>query len=461
MQVTVETAEGLERLIRVQVPAARVDDEVDKRLRQMAGNIRLDGFRPGKVPAKVVEKRYGGQVRQEVLNEVVQQTYGEALQQESLQPAGTPSVDLKQGVSGGDLEYEARFEVMPEFEVADVSGMQLERPVAEVTEADIDNVLEDLRKQRATYNDADKAAEEGDQVVIDFRGTVDGEAFEGNEGEDTPVTIGANQMPPEFEQALVGLRAGDSSNIEYTFPENFPTESIAGRTAVFETTVKGVREPELPPLDDALAEAVGIQEGGIDELRNLVRRNLEREVERAQKARLKEQVTDALAKANPIELPKALIDGEVEALQQQMRQRLQQQMGDQSQEMDLPAELFEEQARRRVTLGLVMNKLIADNDLQLDQDRVREQLREMASGHHDPQQMIQQYAENREMMQSLEVNVLEDQVIDWVVERAQVTDAPTELEALLNPQKQGSDGDADGAGEAADGAATDEANKEG
>lgn len=460
MQVTVETAEGLERKIRVQVPAARVDDEVQKRLKQMAGNIRLDGFRPGKVPMKVVEQRYGGQVRQEVLNEVVQQSYGEALQQEDLRPAGAPSVNLVQGMTEGDVEFEASFEVMPEFQVADVTGMKLERPTAEVTDADIDNVLEDLRKQRATYNEADKAAAEGDQVVIDFHGTVEGEEFEGNQGEDTPVTIGGNQMPPEFEEGLKGMRAGETKDIEYTFPENFPTESIAGKTAVFHTTVKSVQEPEYPPLDDSLAEAVGVQEGGLEALRNLIRTNLEREVERAQKARLKEQVTDGLAKANDIELPRALVDGEIEALQQQMRQRLQQQMGDQAEGMDLPANIFEEQARRRVTLGLVMNKLIADNNIQVDQDRVRERLQEMASGHHNPQELIQQYAQNREMMQSLEVNVLEDQVIDWVVEQAQVEDKPTDLETLLNPQQaQGEAEEAAGAeGEAS---STDEANKEG
>lgn len=435
MQVTVETAEGLERKIRVQVPAERVDGEVQKRLKDMAGRVRLDGFRPGKVPMKVVQQRFGGQVRQEVLSEVVQETYGEALQQEELQPAGSPNVDLKQGAESGDLEYEASFEIMPEFEVQGVGDMKLERPVAEVTDEEVDKVLEDLRKQRATYNEADKAAEDGDQVVIDFHGTVDGEAFEGNQGEDTPVTLGGNQMPPEFEQGLVGLRAGETKNIEYTFPENFPTEGIAGKTAVFETTVKSVNAPEYPELDDSLAETVGLEEGGLQGLRDLIRSNLEREVERAQKAKLKEQVTDALAKANDIELPKALVDGEIEAMQQQMRQRMQSQTGQAADDLELPAELFEEQARRRVTLGLVMNKLIADNSIQVDQDRVRQELQSMVAGHQNPQEMLQQYVQNREMMQGLEVGILEDQVVEWVAEQAQVEDKATDLETLLNPQQ--------------------------
>ncbi|MFO7858986.1 MAG: trigger factor [Ectothiorhodospiraceae bacterium] len=435
MQVTVESTSGLERKIRVQVPSERVDDEVQKRLQQMAGTMRLDGFRPGKVPVKVVRQRYGDQVRQEVLNNVVQQSYGEALEQEALQPAGSPTLNLLSGLSEGDVEFEATFEVMPEIAVADVSGMHLERPTAEVTDADIDGVLEDLRKQRATYVEADKAAESGDQVVIDFKGTVDGEPFEGNEGEDAEVTIGGNQMPPEFEEGLKGLRAGESKDIEYTFPENFPTETIAGRTAVFQTSVKSVRAPEYPELDDALATAVGIEEGGLQELRNLIQRNLENEVARAQHAKLKEQITEKLVQDNQPEVPKALVDHEIEALQQQMRQRLQQQMGDQAEQMDLPADIFEEQARRRVSLGLIMNKLIADNDIQVDQDRVRTKLREMAQGHHNPQELIQQYAQSREMMQNLEVNVLEDQVIDWIVEQAQIEDQPTDLDSLLNPQQ--------------------------
>lgn len=455
MQVTVESAEGLERTIKVHVPAERVDHEVQKRLKRMAGNIRLDGFRPGKVPMKVVEKRYGGHVRQEVLGEVVQQTYGEALQQVELRPAGAPKLDLRQGAEGGDVEYEASFEIMPEFEVQGIADMKLERPVAEVTDEEIDKVLEDLRKQRATYNEADKAAEEGDQVVIDFRGTVDGEEFEGNQGEDAPVTIGANQMPAEFEQALVGLRAGDTRNIEYAFPENFPTEAIAGKTAAFETTVKSVCEPEYPALDDSLAEAVGLQEGGLQALRELIRTNLAREVERAQRARLKEQVTEALAKANELDLPKALVDAEIESLQQQMRQRLQQQGGQQADAVELPADLFEDQARRRVTLGLVMNKLIADNGIQVDQERVRSRLQEMVSGRQDPQEVLKQYTQNREMMQSLEVNVLEDQVIEWVVEQAQVEDKPTDLESLLNPQK------GQGVADSEDTESTDETTKEG
>ncbi len=441
MQVSVQTTEGLERRMTVQVPAEQVDQEVANRLRDLSRNVRLDGFRPGKVPFKVVQKRFGSQVRQEVVNDVLQRSYGEALSQESLNPAGAPTVDIKNGLESGDLEYEAVFEVMPEFQVKGVQEMALERPVAEVADADVDKVLADLQKQQAKFNQVEREAQEGDRVVVDFVGKIEGEGFPGNEGEDQAVTLGSNTMPPEFEQALVGLKAGDTKDIEYTFAEDFPTESIRGKTAVFHTTVKAVEEPELPALDDDLAAAVGVAEGGLEELKNLIRNNLTAEAERASRAQLKQQVTDKLAESNSdITIPKALVDGEISALQQQMQQRIQQQTG-QQEAMDLPGELFEEQARRRVLLGLVMNRLISDNELKLDRERVQLQLQELAASYPNPQEVVQYYSQNQQLMQSLEINVLEDQVIDWVVEQADVEDKPTDLDTLLKPQQpQGASG---------------------
>ena len=448
MQVSVETTAGLERKMTVQVPAERVEGEVESRLRTLAKQVRLDGFRPGKVPFKVVRKRYGTQVRQEVLNEVLQQSYGEALQQEELNPAGAPQVDLKQGLEGGDLEFEATFEVMPEFEVQGADSLKLERPTAEVTDADIDRVLEDLRKQQAKYSAVERAARDGDRVVVDFKGTIDGEEFPGNEGEDQPVTIGSNTMPPEFEEALKGLEAGVEKDIEYTFADDFPTESIRGKTAVFQTSVKAVEEPELPNLDDDFAKAVGIDEGGLDALRELIRTNLEKEAAKATHARLKEQVTDQLAAANDaLTVPKALVDGEVNALQQQMKERIQQQTGQENPDLDLPGELFEQQARRRVLLGLVMNRLISQNEIKLDTDKARERLQEVAANYPNPQEVIQYYQQNRQLMQSLEVSVLEDQVIDWLIGKADTSDQPMSLEELLKPQSKSEQSEGEAPGE--------------
>ncbi len=447
MQVSVERTEGLERRMVVQVPADRLEGEVQSRLQNLARTVRLDGFRPGKVPFKVVQKRFGAQVRQEVVNDVLQQTYGEALRAKELNPAGAPSVDVRQGERGGDLEYEAVFEVMPEFEVKGAEGMKLKRPVATVDDAAIDRVLEDLRKQQATYEPVEREAQADDRVIVDFTGTVDGEGFPGSDGEDQPVTIGSNTMPPEFEEALKGLKAGDTKRIEYTFNEDFPTTEIAGKTAVFETTVKAVEEPRLPELDDALAEAVGIREGGMKALRGLVRGNLDREAERASRERLKEQVVEGLATANELELPRALVDGEIDALRQQMKQRLQSQLGEDS-DPDLPADLFEGQARRRVTLGLVMNELVREKGIRLDQDRVKQQMQEIASGYERPQEIMEYYRQNRQLIQSLEVSVLEDQVIDWIIEQADVEDEPTDLQELLNPTTRQAGTDAESGAEA-------------
>lgn len=435
MEVTVETTEGLERRMSVQVPAARLDDEVSSRLQNLARTVRLDGFRPGKVPLKVVEKRFGGQVRSEVLNEVVQQTYGEALQEKELNPAGSPQVEVKQGLVDGDLQYEAVFEVMPEVQVQGLDTMTLERPVAEVTDEDVDRVLHDLQKQRAEYETVDRAATDDDRVIVDFQGQVDGEEFPGSHGEDQPVTIGSGTMPPEFETALKGLKAGDEKDIEYSFGEDFPTQEIAGKTAVFKTRVKEVQEPRLPELDDEFASGIGLQEGGLQGLRDLIKKNLGNEATRASKARLKEQVTEHLVQANDMTLPKALVDGEIQALQQQMKQRLQQQTGD-ADDRDLPAEIFEGQARRRVTLGLVMNRLISDNNIKLDADLLRQRLQEMAAGYDQPEEVVKQYSQNRQLMQSLEINVLEDQVVDWAVEQATVSDVSMSLEDLLNPSRR-------------------------
>jgi trigger factor len=429
MQVSVESTQGLQRRMTVQVPAERIDKEVESRLRSLSGRVRLDGFRPGKVPFKVLQKRFGDQVRSEVLGEVLQSTYSEAVSKEKLRPAGVPQIEPKQMDAGQDLQYVATFEVLPEFEVTDVEGMALERPTAEVTDADVDEVLENLRKQQAEYKPVERAAGEGDRVIVDFVGEIDDKPFPGNEGEDVPVTIGSGQMPPEFEEALQGLKPGDKKDIEYTFPAQFPDKEIAEKTAVFHTTVKTVEAPELPEVDDAFAEKVGVKEGGATALRGRIRENLERQRDQAVRAQLKRQVMDKLVEANQIDLPQVLIDGEIDHLRNQMKARMQQ-AGVQD-EPDLPASMFEDEARRRVALGLLINEIIRKNNIKLDQARLRQMLEEIASGYDQPQQVLQYYAQNRKLMEGVEVAVLEDQVVDWVVERANINDKQTTFKNLM------------------------------
>ncbi|KAB7628370.1 trigger factor [Alkalilimnicola sp. S0819] len=431
MQVSVETTQGLERRMTVQLPSERVDTEVDKRLRDMRGQVRMDGFRPGKVPLKVVEKRYGSQVRGEVLSEVLQQSYAEALDQESLRPAGAPAIEPTQTDAGKDLEYVATFEIMPDVDVQGLDKLKVERPVAEIGDADIDKVLDNLRKQSAEYKPVKRKAKEGDRVTIDFVGKIDGEDFSGNKGEDTPVTIGSGQMPPEFEKAMKGVKPEEEKEVEYTFPENFPDPEVAGKTAVFSVTIKAVDGPVLPDADDAFAETVGIKEGGIAQLREQIKQGLERERDQVIGMRLKRQIMEQLSEANQgLELPRVLVDGEIDALRKQAEEQLRR-AGQEPTEDQLNNAEYEDDARRRVVLGLVVNAIIRDNDIKLDQDKVRERLQQIASGYEQPQQVMQYYMQNRQMMESLEVAALEDQVVDWAMERAKVEDKTSSFEQLM------------------------------
>ncbi|ABI57631.1 trigger factor [Alkalilimnicola ehrlichii MLHE-1] len=433
MQVSVETTEGLGRRMTVQVPAEQVEEKVDQRLRSLRGNVRMDGFRPGKVPLKVVRKRYGPQVRGEVLSELVQSTYSEALREKELRPAGNPEIEPKQTEEGKDLEYQATFEVLPSFEVTGLDQIKVERPQVEITDADVDEVLERLRKQQAEYNEVDRASQEGDRVVIDFKGTVDGEEFSGNEGNDVPVVLGAGQMPPAFEEGLTGVKAGDETTIEHTFPEEFPDSEVAGKAGQFAVTVKTVEAPEYPEIDDAFAEKVGVKEGGVEKLREAIKTNLERERDQTVASRVKHQVMDQLLDITDIELPKVLVDAEIDQLRQQEQSR--QQQSGQEEPDDLPAALFEENARRRVALGLIVNELVRSNDIKLDRDRVMQSLQEMAAGYEQPEEVLRYYAQNRQLMEGVEVAVLEDQVVDYVVQQAQVEDKPMSLQELMSPQQ--------------------------
>jgi trigger factor len=429
MQVSVETTQGLERRMTVQVPSARVDDEVQSRLRELRGKVRLDGFRPGKVPLKVVEKRYGGQVRGEVLNDVVQQTYGEALEQEGLRPAGSPHIEPVQLDSGKDIEYQATFEVLPAVTVQGLEEIEIERPAVDITDQDVDGVVERLQRQHASYSEVERAAAEQDRVTFDFHGTVDGEEFEGNQGEDVPTVIGSGQMPSEFEAELVDVKAGEDKTIEYTFPEQFPDDRVAGKTASFAVKVKKVEAAELPALDDEFARQVGIEDG-MDALRDRVRESLQRERDQAVRARVKQQAMDELLARNEVDLPKVLLDQEIQHLREQTLQRMKQ-AGQGDPEPDLPSSQFEDEARRRVTLGLLVNEIVRANELKLDQQRLQEALQQIASGYEQPQQVIQYYLQNRELMRSLEVQVMEDQVTEWLAERAKVTDKPMSFDQLM------------------------------
>lgn len=430
MQVSVETTSGLERRMTVGIPADRIENEVNKRLQQTAKRARVDGFRPGKVPMSVIRKRFGASAHQEVIGEVIQSSFYEAIMQEKLNPAGAPSVEPKSMEAGKDFEYVATFEVYPEVTLAGFEAISVERPESEVTEADVDTMLETLRKQNTRFEAVERAAENGDQVTIDFVGKIDGEAFQGGTANGTTLVLGSGRMIPGFEEGLVGAKAGDSLTLKVTFPEDYQNLDLAGKAAEFETTVQAVAAPALPELNDEFFAQFGVNEGGLEGFRAEVRKNMERELRQAIKTKVKGQVMDGLLKTNTVEVPKALISNEIDRLREQAVQQF---GGANIQASQLPAELFEEQAKRRVSLGLIVAEVVKQNDIKPDNDRVRAMVEELASAYQEPEQVINWYYQNEQQLGEIQSVVLEEQVVDTVLQKAQVTDKKVAYEEAVKP----------------------------
>lgn len=428
MQVSVETTGALERRMEIQVPAERVEKAVDERLKSLSRTVRLKGFRPGKVPVNVVRQQFGAQVRQEVLGDVVQSTFNEAVTQEKLVPTGGPRIEPISTERGGDLKYRAVFEIFPDIQLKGIEGMDLERAAANVTTADVDAMIENLRKQRPTFVAADRPARDTDRVTVDFEGTIDGVAFDGGKGENIPVVLGAGRMLADFEAGLKDARAGEQKTIELTFPQNYGAAALAGKKAQFAIKVHTVEEQQLPEVDEEFCKSYGVEEGGIERLRQEVEENMRRELGDAIRARLKKQVMDALLAANPVELPKSLVDGQVRELQIDAGRR----MGAREASQLPPAEGFVEAAQRRVALSLLINEVIKKAQLTVDHGKVQQRLEELAQQFPDADQALQTYRSNPQIRRQMEAGVLEDQVVDWLVERAKVTDKPSSFKELMN-----------------------------
>ncbi len=429
MQVSVETTSALERRMTVGVPAERIETEVNKRLQQTARRAKVPGFRPGKVPMSIIRQRYEDSARQEALGDLIQATFYEAVVQEKLNPAGAPSVEPKVFEKGQALEYVATFEVFPEFQVVGLESIAVERLQAEVTDADVDNMLDILRKQNTRFEAAERAAENGDQLNIDFVGTVDGEVFAGGSAKGAPLVLGSGRMIPGFEEGLVGAKAGEERVLSVTFPEDYQNLDLAGKAAEFAVTVNAVAAPQLPELNEEFFALFGVKEGGVDGFRTEVRKNMERELRQAIKSKVKNQVMDGLLAANPIEAPKALIGNEVNRLRVQAVQ----QFGGNINPQQLPAELFEEQAKRRVLLGLVVAEVVKQFELKPDEARVRELIEEMASAYQEPEQVVAWYYKNPQQLDEVRSVVLEEQVVDTVLQKANVTDKQVSYEDAVKP----------------------------
>jgi trigger factor len=429
MQVSIESTGALDRRMTVQFPPERVQAEVQKRLGRLARNVRIDGFRPGKVPLKVVQQRFGPGVYQEVLGEVLEQSFHEALVQEGLYPAGGPSIEPKLVEPGQPIEYVASFQVFPEVAVADLSDVAIERPQAEITEADVDRVIESLRQQRRVYEPVQRPAENGDRMVLDFEGTVDGQPFEGGKAQGFAVEIGAGRLLPGFESQLPGLEVGAGKTIDVPFPDDYPAESLKGRTAQFALKVLSVEAPELPEVDAAFVNSFGVADGSAESLRAEVRSNMSRELTKNIRGRVKRQVMDALVARHDFELPRAPVEDETRRLREETERRLQSGGNTGS----LPDSLFTEEAARRVRLGLVIRAIVRREQMTVDTGRVEAELDSLAQTYEDGDEVKQYYRANREAMAELEAMVMEEQVVDWVLAQARVTDQPQSFESLMNP----------------------------
>ncbi|MGH1449146.1 MAG: trigger factor [Pseudomonadaceae bacterium] len=447
MQVSVETTSGLERRMTVGIPADRIESEVNKRLQQTASRAKVDGFRPGKVPMSVIRKRFGGSARQEVMGEVIQSSFYEAIMQEKLNPAGAPSVEPKQLEEGKDFEYVATFEVYPEITLGDFSEIKVERIESEVRDEDLESMLEILRKQNTQFETVERAAENGDQLKVDFVGRVDGEPFQGGTANNTEIVLGSGRMIPGFEDGLVGAKAGDSVTLNVTFPEEYQNLELAGKAAEFDVKVHAVAAPALPELNDEFFAKFGVEEGGIDAFRAEVRKNMERELRQAIKTKVKTQVMDGLLATNSIDVPKALVSSEIDRLRQQAVQQFGGANIDPSQ---LPAELFEEQAKRRVSLGLIVADVVKQNDIKPDNDRVRAMVEELASAYQEPEQVVNWYYQNEQQLAEIQSVVLEEQVVDTVLQKAQVTSKQVPYEDAVKPAQSAKDLEADEAEAGAD-----------
>lgn len=436
MQANLETLGSLQRKLNIAVPMADIETEVETRLKKLTRTVKMAGFRPGKVPFKVVVQQYGMQVRQEVLGDTLQKTFGDAVKDQNLRVAGYPKFDAAPPADGAsEFQYSATFEVYPEVVVGDVAGSTVTRPVLEVTDADIDKTLEIMRKQRVSWETAERAAESGDRVTMDYRGTIDGVEFPGGKAEGQSVVLGEGRFLPDFEKNLPGMKGGERKSFEVKFPDDYAGKEVAGKTAVFEVTVKAVAAPKLPPVDAEFAKSLGVEDGDLAKMRTEIRGNLEREVRTRLKGRVKEQVMDALLAVTGIEVPKALVDMEVERLQGMARQDLAARGIPVRDDMPLPADMFEKQAQRRVSLGLILAEVVRTQSLHAKPDQVRAAVEEQAQSYEHPQEVVKWFYQTPERLRDIESMVLEENVVTWALATAKVEDKAITFDELMGNTK--------------------------
>ena len=439
MQVTTEAVSGVARRLNVSVPTSRVNEQFEARLKRTAKTVKINGFRPGKVPLNVVRREYGAGIYQEVVNEIIRDTVFEAIQQEKINAVGMPNIEKVENKDGA-LVYEAIVEVYPEVEVKTFADLEVERKASEINDKDVDTMIENLQKQRASWTETKGMAKKDMQVTFDFEGTVDGEKFEGGAAEDFKLVLGSGRMIPGFEDGIVGMKKGEEKVIDVTFPEDYQAENLAGKAAQFKITLKLVEKQKLPEIDAEFLKIFGLtEEEGIDKLKADVRKNMEREVRNGLRNQVKQAAFDALVAANEIEVPASMVAQEIDRQRQQMIQQFTQQFGAQGagafDSSMLPDELFKEQAEKSVKLGVLVSKVLADAKLEVDQARVEAYIDDMASSYEDPTEVVEYFKNDKQQRAQIEAVVLEDQVVDHILAAAKVNDVAVSYEDLLKEQQ--------------------------
>ncbi|MGE5384772.1 MAG: trigger factor [Betaproteobacteria bacterium] len=430
MEVSNTQANALERRLDLSISIADVEKDMEQRLKRMGKNVKMPGFRPGKVPLNIVKQQYGDQARHDVLSEALDQAFGAAVDSQKLRVAGYPRIEPKVTESTTHLEFSAVFEVYPEFTPGDLSTGEIERPTFEVTAAEVDKTLAILRQQRVRHEPTDRAAAKEDRVVVDFLGKKDGEPFQGGAANDYPFVLGQGTMLPEFEKAVEGLKAGESRTFDMTFPAEYFSKDLAGQTVQFEVTVKQVMAPKLPEVDAEFAKSMGIADGDIAKMKAEIEANLKREVKRRIEARLKDQVMEALLKANPIDVPNALVEMEIQRLMQNAAKDLEQR-GMKPKDMPLQPEWFAEQAKRRVSLGLILAEVVKAENLKAKPEQIRALVEEAAQSYEQPKELIQWYYAKPERLSEVEGVAIENNVVEWVLSKSKVTEKAADFDELM------------------------------
>ena len=427
MQVSLETTSTLERKMTIEVPAEKVSSVMEQRLQKMSRQVKISGFRPGKVPLSVVRQRYGKQVFQEVVADTMQSTYQEAIHQEKLRPAGSPHIEPLNLETDQDLKYVATFEVYPEINLADVSKLEIEIADVEIASGDIDNLIEKLRKQKIQWNEVDRAAKQDDQVTMDFKGAIDGELFPGGSSDDFSTVIGSGNLISDFEKQLEGVKKDEQKSFEVTFPKDYMQQELAEKVATFEVKVKKIEEGELPKLDEEFVKGLGIEDGNIDTLKEQLKESMSVELRQRKNAYDKNEVMQCLVEANEFVIPVSLVQQEIQALRQQSMSTM-----NITDETKLPDSLFEEEAKRRISIGLIMGEIVQKNEIKLDSEKLNNHLNTIASSYGKPAEVIQYYRSNPKAMAGIESFVIEEQVVEWVLEQAKTTSKSFAFDEMVN-----------------------------